>query len=589
MSNNKYVVGFLGSNQAEEDFIVEIKAKDLDEVLKVMVDSLNGYNLDWTRDVKAKWENLDELEPNDVKVKRGSKQVVVDLDGSQKTYDCDLILDTGSVYNYLDTIPYSDVQEYKDHMDCVALSLDGKGNIIESEKKVDESLKEGKGCKYIVYLNHEPYITVDSYDKAMQIESEIYAAASSEDDFQAYYGWYPEVEIREVCDENLKEELDDYSNRWERLARGRGTTKFTVYGYYDNKYRCLANSKVFDNGDDAREYAWELLQKGNYVKVDGNRISPDDVEDFEDIPFEWFIEGLDESLKEDVNSNFPKEVNEIIEETKKHIENLGFLELTSQEVNGDMVTLEYTYTDKTVDDYPHLDGCVFKVEFLYTEEDPEYDQDPEVDIHLYYQDPDSFDFDDLDGAFIELNDYTKESLIGKLSEFINDNLLDSVRDGLGYEDDEDYDESLKEGSSIHDLNKEKEEIKNKKNLSKKQKDKLNHNLECKKSELWNKLGKGLNESLEEEPKLDTFDEQMDFLAKDEQEAIDSYETILALVDDENVKEQLNKIMIEEKAHKDFLEKVKGDRSLKYTEPLEDSEENDDLDEEYIKNLYNKWI
>ena len=97
------------------------------------------------------------------------------------------------------------------------------------------------------------------------------------------------------------------------------------------------------------------------------------------------------------------------------------------------------------------------------------------------------------------------------------------------------------------------------------------------------------ESLEEEPKLDTFDGQMDFLAKDEQEAIDGYETILALVDDENVKEQLNKIMIEEKAHKDFLEKVKGDRSLKYTEPLEDSEENDDLDEEYIKNLYNKWI
>lgn len=85
----------------------------------------------------------------------------------------------------------------------------------------------------------------------------------------------------------------------------------------------------------------------------------------------------------------------------------------------------------------------------------------------------------------------------------------------------------------------------------------------------------------EEPRLETFDEQMDFLAKDEQEAIDGYEKVLALVDDEHVKEQLNKILEEERAHKEFLEAVKSDKSLVYShedkeeEPKEDDDDNID--------------
>ena len=73
-----------------------------------------------------------------------------------------------------------------------------------------------------------------------------------------------------------------------------------------------------------------------------------------------------------------------------------------------------------------------------------------------------------------------------------------------------------------------------------------------------------------DPKLKTFDEQMDFLAKDEQEAIEGYEKIISLLDpekDANVIEQLEKIKIEEIAHKEFLEKVKKDKSIKYEEPL----------------------
>lgn len=68
-------------------------------------------------------------------------------------------------------------------------------------------------------------------------------------------------------------------------------------------------------------------------------------------------------------------------------------------------------------------------------------------------------------------------------------------------------------------------------------------------------------------KLDTFDDQMDFLAKDEQEAIDGYKKVINKVSNAKVKSQLKKIETEEKAHKDYLNKVKKNKDLEYTEPL----------------------
>lgn len=91
-------------------------------------------------------------------------------------------------------------------------------------------------------------------------------------------------------------------------------------------------------------------------------------------------------------------------------------------------------------------------------------------------------------------------------------------------------------------------------------------------------------SKEDNKEPQTFEEKMDFLAADEQEAIDGYEKIIATIDDEHVKEQLNKIMIEEKAHKEYLEKVKEDQSIDYTEPLEDEEESEDEKEEIDEDL-----
>ena len=102
---------------------------------------------------------------------------------------------------------------------------------------------------------------------------------------------------------------------------------------------------------------------------------------------------------------------------------------------------------------------------------------------------------------------------------------------------------------------------------------------------WDEL---LDESLKEdkeEPKEttkepETFDEKMDFLAKDEDEAIAGYEKILATLDEEDahVIEQLNKILEEERAHKEFLEAVKKDHDLEYSHEHEEEPKEDDFDE-----------
>lgn len=80
---------------------------------------------------------------------------------------------------------------------------------------------------------------------------------------------------------------------------------------------------------------------------------------------------------------------------------------------------------------------------------------------------------------------------------------------------------------------------------------------------------GIKTTLDED--LDTFNDKMDFLAKDEDEAIDGYKKVIKTIDNKNVKTQLGKIEKEEKAHKDYLEKVKKDKNVKYTEPLMDEE------------------
>ena len=74
---------------------------------------------------------------------------------------------------------------------------------------------------------------------------------------------------------------------------------------------------------------------------------------------------------------------------------------------------------------------------------------------------------------------------------------------------------------------------------------------------------------------DSFEDIVDFLKADEEEAIKGYEKALDKVEDDFVKDQLDKINTEEKAHKAYLDKVVEDPAVEYTEPLEDE---DDADE-----------
>ena len=64
--------------------------------------------------------------------------------------------------------------------------------LTEDSKSMNDSIK------YCVYLNGEPYVTCDTEDEAYQIEAQIYAASNTEEDFQEYYGHYPEVEIKAI-------------------------------------------------------------------------------------------------------------------------------------------------------------------------------------------------------------------------------------------------------------------------------------------------------------------------------------------------------------------------------------------------------
>ena len=102
--------------------------------------------------------------------------------------------------------------------------------------------------------------------------------------------------------------------------------------------------------------------------------------------------------------------------------------------------------------------------------------------------------------------------------------------------------------------------------------------EMKEPKLFEKTGDAdLDETLPE-----SFEGKIDFLAADEEEAIEGYDkVILALSDEkyENVRKQLEIIRDEEVAHKEFLENVKEDLEAVYVDPSE-AEEGDmiDLDE-----------
>ena len=64
-------------------------------------------------------------------------------------------------------------------------------------------------------------------------------------------------------------------------------------------------------------------------------------------------------------------------------------------------------------------------------------------------------------------------------------------------------------------------------------------------------------------------DKLDFLAKDEEEAIEGYDKVIEELDEEEDKDlivQLKKIRDEEQAHLDFLLKAKDDPDAEYEDP-----------------------
>ena len=99
-----------------------------------------------------------------------------------------------------------------------------------------------------------------------------------------------------------------------------------------------------------------------------------------------------------------------------------------------------------------------------------------------------------------------------------------------------------------------------------------------------KTDDGLDEDLVEDEDIPTdFEDQMDVLAADEDEAIDTYDKVIDKVEDEHVQGELKKIETEEQAHKDYLEKVKEDPTAEYTEPLEDEDESESEAKDLVDN------
>ena len=79
-------------------------------------------------------------------------------------------------------------------------------------------------------------------------------------------------------------------------------------------------------------------------------------------------------------------------------------------------------------------------------------------------------------------------------------------------------------------------------------------------------------------------DKLEFLAKDEEEAIAGYDKVIGELDEEEDKkllEQLKKIRDEEQAHLDFLNKAKEDPDAEYEDPSDEnpSESDEEEDEE----------
>ena len=82
-----------------------------------------------------------------------------------------------------------------------------------------------------------------------------------------------------------------------------------------------------------------------------------------------------------------------------------------------------------------------------------------------------------------------------------------------------------------------------------------------------------------------FKSLLDFLAKDEEEAIAGYDKVIADLGDNPLVEQLQKIRDEEEAHLNFLNEAKENPDLKYEDPAHEQEDEEETFREKASKLF----
>jgi len=96
----------------------------------------------------------------------------------------------------------------------------------------------------------------------------------------------------------------------------------------------------------------------------------------------------------------------------------------------------------------------------------------------------------------------------------------------------------------------------------------------------------LTEAKEEEEEIPTdFAGIMDYLSKDEEEAIEGYDEVLDNVEDEKVKDNLEHIRDEEVAHKEYLDAAKEDPTVDYEHDEAEEEKTESLKEDVSGTKY----
>ena len=488
------------------------------------------------------------------------------------------------------------------------------GEVKEIKKDVKESLKENYGDKYKVKVTdivwHEPQDSDVEYELGIDEEDPDYAEKIAQGK-KAHLEALPkelELEIEDVNDE-VESDKDLYYMIEDEIA-----------GKYENpkdfKFEVISRPEVvipdgfkkFDGyATEVGNVGRELITKDgehiwvtDYTEDDGGFWASRSKSDIEKglghywpadrIKFVSIDESLKESKEEDIlkenevkeeldAQNDAQELTEEVEETKEETQELveevveqpteETKEVVNEEKIDEMAKLPYHVLAWKLNEIiasMNNEEAYYDSGWLYIWPDGESKEDCEWDFNT----KDAYEelrqlFEKVYKEYHDDGLYTNNPDILEYAHKVDAKLglepiqnFGKVKDNSVYKDNDPYDESLiddemldiEDAIDIEDVD-----------------DDFGVTLEP-------------SEDVKDEVQDMSFEDKMDFLSADEQEAIDGYDEVIDTVEDEHVKDQLEHIRDEEVAHKEFLDAVKEDPEVSYEE-FEHSEEEELVDPEDV--------